>query len=62
MIITFCEEKTQDTIGMREYMAAICHKNLLFCPIGVVPIELFWHFEISEEKPSDFNKRGIWYH
>ncbi len=37
-------------------MANICHKHFFHCRIGDLAIEMFRSFEISEKKPTDFNK------
>ncbi len=59
IIIIYHEIKTQDTEDQRDYMTSFCPKNLLFCPIRLVGMELFWCLKISKEKPPNLNNRKI---
>jgi hypothetical protein len=46
---------------MRDYNAAMRHKDVLLCTIGALAQYLFWRWHIAEEEPPDFSSHQAWY-
>jgi Centromere DNA-binding protein complex CBF3 subunit, domain 2 len=46
---------------MRDYNAAMRHKDVLLCTMGALAQYLFWRWHIVGEEPPDFSSHQAWY-
>jgi hypothetical protein len=46
---------------MRDYNAAMRHKDVHLCTMGTLAQYLFWRWHIAGEDPPDFSSHKAWY-
>ena len=54
------EGKTLE-IERTDYMGILHHKDPILCPITSLAMYFFWHFEMTNELPLNFNSKQSWY-
>jgi hypothetical protein len=47
--------------NMKDYNAAMRHKDVRLCTMGALAQYLFWRWHIAEEEPPDFSSHQAWY-
>lgn len=60
IVLTMSQSKT-NTMGKKQFMGAIRHKEPELCTLGAFAEYLFYRFHIAGEKPPNFKSRRSWY-